>query len=131
MKETKMIKSYKDLTVWQKSIELVVAVYELTENFPSEEKFGLVSQMRRAAVSIPSNIAEGRTRNTRKDFAHFVHIAYGSAAESETQLIVVKRLPFGQDLNYTKVEELLNEILKMLGSLRTNLKTFKPKNLQT
>jgi len=75
------IKSYKDLVVWQKSMNLVVDIYKITENFPREEVFGLTSQMRRCAISIPSNIAEGRGRGTRKDFAQFLRIALGSADE--------------------------------------------------
>jgi len=78
MNDSKIIVTYKDLTVWQKAVKLVVIIHELTDQFPNEEKFGLISQMRRAAVSIPSNIAEGRRRGTRKDFLSFLRIAYGS-----------------------------------------------------
>lgn len=76
-----MISSYKEPAVWQKSIQLVKVVYELTENFPREELYGLTSQIRRAAVTIPSNIAEGKFRGTRKDFLRFLRIAYSSGAE--------------------------------------------------
>ena len=113
----RIIYSYKDLIVWQKSIKLVAATYELTENFPKEERYGLSSQMRRAAVSIPSNIAEGRGRGTRKDYINFLRIAFGSASELESQIITVKILPFGKNLDYNLIEKLLNEVIKMLYSM--------------
>lgn len=108
------IKSYKDLIVWQKSIDLVTKIYQLTENFPKEEIYALTNQMRRCAVSIPSNIAEGRGRGTRKDFAHFSRMALGSANELETQIEIAKRLPKTKMLKYSKTEELLVEVIKML-----------------
>src|SRR3989344_8802366 len=107
------IYSYKELIVWQKAVALSVAIYELTERFPREEVYGLVSQMRRAAVSIPSNIAEGRLRGTRKDFLQFLRIAHGSSAELETQIIIAKSLTKTKDLSYSKAESLLLEIEKM------------------
>jgi len=110
-----MINSYKELIVWQKSIELVVAVYDLTAQFPKEEIYGLTSQMRRSAVSIPSNIAEGRSRGTKKDFTQFLRISYGSGAELETQIIIAKRLLGTKYLDYSKVDILLNETMKMLN----------------
>jgi len=111
------IYSYKELIVWQKAVALSVAIYELTERFPREEVYGLVSQMRRAAVSIPSNIAEGRLRGTRKDFLQFLRIAHGSSAELETQIIIAKSLTKTKDLSYSKAESLLLEIEKMLRSM--------------
>ncbi len=117
MHNNKPIVTYKDLIVWQRSVELVVAVHELTDNFPSEEKFGLISQMRKAAVSIPSNIAEGRRRGTRKDYLSFLRIAYGSGSELETQIEISKRLPKTSALDYKKVDNLLNEIMRMLHSM--------------
>lgn len=123
MQNTK-IQSYKDLVVWQKSVDLVVEVYKLTAQFPQEEKFGLTSQMTRAAVSIPSNIAEGRARSTRKDFANFIGISYASAAELETQVIIAKRLSFSKDLTYNVVDALLEQILKMLGTMRIKLRSL-------
>ncbi len=107
--------SYKDLRVWQLSVELAVAVYDLTDLFPKSELFGLTSQMRRAAVSIPSNIAEGRMRGTRKDYTHFLRIAYGSCAELATQIIISKRRPFSKILDYKIVDELQISAIKMLG----------------
>jgi len=117
------IHSYKDLIVWQRSINLVVAIYELTENFPKEEIYGLTSQIRRSAVSIPSNIAEGRYRGTKKDFTHFLRIAYGSGAELETQIEIAKRLEKTKKLDYSKVDSLLEEVMKMLNKMLSNLKS--------
>ncbi len=116
-------KGYKDLIVWQKSIELVVAIYTLTEKLPKTETYGIISQMQRSAVSIPSNIAEGSKRSTQKDFAHFLSIACGSGGELETQIEIVRRLSFGEQLDYTKIEVLLDEVMKMLSSLISKLKT--------
>lgn len=112
-----MIHSYQDLIVWQKAMDLVVAVYNLTEKFPKSEQFGITSQMKRAAVSIPSNIAEGRRRKTRVDYCHFLTIAYGSGAELETQIAICKRLPFGKMLDYKLVDSLLLEVMKMLNRM--------------
>lgn len=109
--------AYRSLKVWRKAVEMVVSVYELSEQFPDEERFGLVSQLRRSAVSIPSNIAEGSNRGSTKDFAQFLQIAYGSGAELETQLEIAYRLPKTSKLDYTVVEEQLTEVMKMLNSL--------------
>ncbi len=109
--------SYKDLIVWQKSMDLVIEIYNLTSDFPREEIYGLTSQMRRAAVSIPSNLAEGSRRSSRKDFCHFVYTAFGSGAELETQAEISKRLKFGKDEKYQKVDGLLIEIMKMSSKL--------------
>ena len=109
------IKSYKDLIVWQKSIILVVEVYKLTEKFPKSEIFGLTSQMRRCSISIPSNIAEGRGRGTRKDFAHFLRVSLGSCNELETQFEIVTLLKYGDPNKFVEVKCLLNEIMKMLN----------------
>jgi len=98
-------------------MDLVEATYELTEQFPVSETYGLVTQMRRAAVSIPSNIAEGRRRGTKKEYRHFLLMAAGSAAELDTQLEIVKRLPFGRNLDTRKVDSLLEEVAKMLSTM--------------
>lgn len=118
------IESYRDLIVWQKSIELVVAVYKLTEKFPKTELYGLTSQIRRAAVSIPSNIAEGRCRGSRKDFRHFLLNAFGSGAELETQIVIAKRLGYCQDIESKDTDKLLNEVMKMLNKIISNLKAI-------
>ena len=115
MEEKETIQSYRDLIVWKKAINLSLDVYKLTEKFPREEIYGLTSQMRRSAISIASNIAEGRNRGTRKDFAQFLRIAFGSCAELETQIEIVKRLPFGLEANYTKINSDIIEISKILN----------------
>jgi len=120
--EKDLIQSYKDLIVWQKAMELVVLIYELTEQFPKSEVYGLTSQMRRAVVSIPSNIAEGKYRGSRKDFRNFMRNAYGSGAELETQMEVAKRLPFGQNLDYSRIDPLLSEVMRMLNRFIDSLK---------
>ena len=114
--------SYKDLLVWQKSMDLVVEVYALTEKFPKSEAYGLVSQMQRAAVAIPSNIAEGQKRGHKKEFVQFLYISYGSGAELETQVEICKRLGKLKDLNYTAIESNLEIIMKMLNSLIGSIK---------
>lgn len=119
----KFINSYKDLIVWQKSVELVVEIYKLTEKFPKTEVYGLTSQMKRSAISIPSNIAEGRRRGSRKDFNHFIVIAYGSGAELETQLEIAKRLHFGENLGYNKADGLLLEVMKILNKILSTLRS--------
>lgn len=116
------MQSYKDLVVWQKSIELAREIYAITEQFPKSELFGLTAQMRKCSVSIPSNIAEGSRRGSKKDFRQFILIAYGSGAELETQIIIAKSLPFGSALDFSKSESLLEEILKMLNGLQASLR---------
>ena len=111
------INFHNDLFVWQKSMLLCEAVYKLTERFPQREVYSLASQMRRAAVSIPSNIAEGRSRGTTPDFRHFLHIAYGSASELETQLLLSKKLNFCSEVNFSSTDALLTEVSKMLRAM--------------
>ena len=113
------IKIHKDLDVWKKSIQFVKRVYEITSKFPDDEKYGLTNQMRRCAVSIPSNIAEGAGRNSKKEFKQFLYISLGSISELETQLIISSKL------NYLKDKSLLdelNEIRKMLFGLIKSIK---------
>ncbi len=112
-----MQKTYEKLIVWQKSMDLVEAIYRLTEDFPRNETYNLTSQMRRATVSIPSNIAEGSRRNGKKEFKHFLAIAYGSGAELETQIMIAKRLNFVNLADYERVEVILDEIMRMLNKL--------------
>ena len=119
--QTQTSGSYKDLIVWQKSIVLVREIYELTKTFPDEEKFGLVSQMRRAAVSVPSNIAEGQARRTTPDFVRFVSNAEGSLAELDTQLILALQLGFCNEARSEKCFDLIEENKKMLNALRRKL----------
>ena len=112
---------YKELIVWKKSYELGLDVYKVTKSFPVEEKYGIISQMRRCAISIPSNIAEGSKRSTKKDYRSFILIALGSSAELETQI------SFSRDLKYLKVEDAvillskLDEVMKMLTSMAAKL----------
>lgn len=119
----RQIKDYKDLQVWQKAMELAKHVYLLTDRFPSEEKFGLISQMRRAAVSIPSNIAEGQARNTTGEFVQFLSHAEGSAAELDTQLRLAVNLGHCLLTDHSDVSRLLTDVQKMLKRLRHSLTT--------
>lgn len=113
--------SYKDLFVWQKSIQLVTDIYKLTKVFPKDEYYGLVSQMQRAAVSIPSNIAEGNERNSNKEFAHFLYIAKGSLAELETQIIIAEKLDYVTGNQITNILSNCQEIGRMINGLLTKI----------
>jgi len=113
--------SYKSLIAWQKSILLVKVIYQLTNAFPNEEKFGLTSQIRRAAVSVPSNIAEGQARRTTGDYVRFVSIAEGSLAELETQLIISIDLGLCTAFKTGECLGILTEVRKMLNALRRSL----------
>ena len=113
-------RSYKDLVVWQKGIPLAKLVYQLTKNFPSEEKFGLVAQMRRAAVSVPSNVAEGQARHTTGEFVQFISHAEGSLAELDTQLILSIELRFARVQDADAALGLISELRRMLNALREN-----------
>lgn len=119
---TNVSRNYRNLVVWQKSIDLVVEIYKLTEQFPKSELYGLASQMQRAAVSIPSNIAEGSKRRTDKDFCYFLSTSFGSGAELETQIEIAGRLPFGSELDYSNCQSLLDEVMKMLNKLISTIK---------
>lgn len=110
--------SFEKLNVWKESIALVKSIYRLTNSFPSDEKFGLVSQLRRASISISSNIAEGTSRNTNKDKAHFTTISYSSAMEVLNQLIISKELEFISEEDYLKAREQIYKISNMLNALR-------------
>ena len=111
------IRTYKDLIVWQKAVELVVAVYEVTGAFPDSEKFGLVNQLRRAAVSVPSNIAEGYGRGSTNDYLRFLKIAAGSCNEIETQIEIAHRLEYMTIVHYKTLCENIKEINKMLATV--------------
>lgn len=110
-------KGFKDLIVWQKSMDLVVDLYSATESFPSKEMYGLTNQIRRAAVSIPSNLAEGSKRGSKKDFRQFVLISYGSAAEISTQLEISLRLKYLNENEFKKLSYNLDNIQRMLHKL--------------
>ena len=118
-----MIHSHKDLIVWQKSMDLVVLIYGMTESFPKSELYGLTSQMRRAVISIPSNIAEGRRRGSKNQYSQFVNIAYASGAELETQIEIAKRLKFTIEKECRGATGLLDEIMRMLNKISSSLKS--------
>ncbi len=116
------IKNFKQLKIWQKGIGIVKDIYQLTKRFPKYELYGLTSQMRRAAISIPSNVAEGFKRRHNKEYTQFLHITSGSAAELETQLIISKELGFiGEDKLEANLEK-LDHISRMISSLLNKLK---------
>jgi four helix bundle protein len=108
------MKNYKELTIWKKGIELVKSVYAVSKQFPSEEKFGLISQLTRATVSVPANIAEGSSRNSDKDYARFIQIALGSAFEVQTYLIIAKEMRWATNEKIEVIEILLEEEIKMM-----------------
>ena len=109
------------MLVWQKGIALVKEVYQLTRSFPDEERFGLISQMRRAAVSVPSNIAEGQARHTTGEFIQFISHAEGTLAELETQLFIAVELNYCTAIKARDSFELISELCRMLNSLRRKL----------
>ena len=115
-----MIASHKDLLVWQRSMDLVETVYRLTGSIPSEEKWGLVSQMRRAAISVPSNIAEGYGRQATGEYRHHVSIGRGSLLELETQILLARRLKYLQAADTESVLKEIDEISRMLATLFQN-----------
>lgn len=110
-------KTHRDLEVWKRGISFVTTIYKLTDSFPKEELYGLTSQIRRAAISIPSNIAEGAARKSNKEFIHYLYIALGSSAEIETQLLIAVNLKFISDENMKILSEERDEISKMLIGL--------------
>ena len=110
------MRNFKQLKIWQKGFQVAVNCYKLTSAFPSQEKFGLTSQLNRAGVSIPSNIAEGSSRNSDKDYNRFIEISLGSAFELETQLLIAKELNYGNQPLVNTTLELLAEEEKMLTS---------------
>ena len=114
--------NYKELMIWKMSRELVKEIYLITKSFPDDERFGLISQMRRCSISIPSNIAEGSGRSTDKDFAHFLSMSISSAFELEAQLLVSNDLGYINDETVNKLERKINELQKMIYGLRSKLK---------
>lgn len=123
--------THKDLNVWKKSMNLVILTYRLTGQFPKEELFGLSSQMRRAAVSIPSNIAEGHGRNSDKELIRFLFISLGSASELETQILLSNKLDFLNEEGFNQLNELNNEIIRMLVALIRSKNNGQLVNLNT
>jgi four helix bundle protein len=111
------IRTYQDLIVWQKSMALAVLIYEVTRDFPKEEIYGLTVQIRRSAVSVPSNIGEGYGRNSTGDYRRFLQVAMGSVCELETQLILTSRLGFLSKSQYDRLASDLDEVERMLSAL--------------
>ncbi len=118
-----MGKPHHKLKVWKRSLNFVTKIYKITALFPADEKFGLISQMRRAAVSIPSNIAEGAARNSKKEFINFLHIAQGSTAELETQILISRNLDFVTPNQADPLLQELEEISRMIIGLQNSLRT--------
>ncbi|MGD0516995.1 MAG: four helix bundle protein [Thermoguttaceae bacterium] len=115
------IKDYRELIVWQKAMDLVETIYRITGIFPREEIYGLTSQIRRAAVSIPSNIAEGNGRNTTRDYVHFLGVAYGSVKEVETQVLIAERLQYINSSLSGEVVKMTIEIARLISGLINSL----------
>ena len=111
------IRNFKDLKIWQRGVELVKLIYVITNSLPVDEKYGIVSQMRRSAVSVPSNIAEGFMRRHNKEYKQFLYIALGSLAELETQIIISKELNFLTTEHYTSMLSAIDELNKMTTGL--------------
>jgi four helix bundle protein len=115
------INDYRDLVVWRKAMDLAAEVHLLSKAFPRDELYGLTSQLRRAAVSVPSNIAEGQARQSTAEFLNFLSIAHGSLAEVDTQLLLAQRFQYVSDEMTSKAASLIIEVSKMLFSLRAKL----------
>ena len=116
------MRPHERLEVWSKAVDFVVTIYQTTESFPKEEKFGLTSQIRRAAVSIPANVAEGAARQSNKEFAHFLSNAQGSASELETELLIAHRLGYLSEDSYRETRSTLDSIGRMMVGLSQHLK---------
>jgi four helix bundle protein len=115
------VKNYKELILWQKAMDLVVIVYGLTDAFPKREMFGRTNQIRRAAVSVPSNIAEGQGRNSIGEFVHFLSIARGSLQELETQLLIAGRLKYSDEKAICELMTSIAEVARILNGLQNSL----------
>ena len=117
-----MDKPHKKLEVWKKSMEMVLEVYQITKGFPGEEKYGLIAQIRRAAVSVPSNIAEGAARNTKREFINYLHTAQGSLSELDTQLELSLGVGYLASESLKPIQDLIQSIDKMLTGLIKSLR---------
>ncbi len=116
------MRTHEKLEVWRKSVDFVVDIYKASENFPNDEKFGLTSQIKRASVSIPANIAEGAARTSNKEFLHFLSIAQGSASEVSTEILIAFRLGFLEENKYSDLLANLDEIGRMISGLSQHLR---------
>lgn len=127
-----MVRTFRDLVVWQKAIDLVTEIYRVTQKFPKEEMFGLISQLRRAAVSVPSNIAEGQGRLTEKEFRQFLGNARGSLSEVDTQIIIAKNLGYLEESVFKNLSAMIAEVGRVLNGLISSVisekRTKKPSN---
>lgn len=123
MNEKNRVAGYRDLKVWQLGMEITERIYHITNSFPSDERFGLTSQMRRAAVSVPANIAEGHARGFTKDYVRFLAVSVGSLAEVETFLELSIRLGFGKPESVHELIELISEERRMLRGLQRSLRS--------
>ena len=118
-----MIKTFRDLNVWQKAHNLVLEIYKITRDFPKEERYGLVSQLRRSAASTPTNIVEGFKRKSKKDYAHFINVADGSLEETKYHIILANDLGYVKESEFGKLMELCDEIGRMLYGFHKRLTT--------
>jgi four helix bundle protein len=116
-----VVRNYKELIVWQKAMDLVTVVYEATRYFPQSESFGLTQHLRRAAVSIPSNIAEGQGRQSTRDFLHFLSIAHGSLQEMETQIILTCRLDYLDENRHQSLLDRSTEVARLINGLSNSV----------
>ena len=116
------MRPHEKLDVWKRSVAMVTTVYEITQTFPTDERYGLVSQIRRAGVSVPANIAEGAARQSEKEFCQFLSIAQGSASELETELLIAKNLGYLSPENYDRIYEEINVIARMMVGLSKSIK---------
>ena len=121
-----MIRNYKDLIVWQKAYQLCLDVYKVTKVFPKEERYGLISQIRRSSVSVPSNIAEGHGRKSKAEYIQFLYIANGSLCELETQILLADDLNFTKDDSLRKVQKNIGNVERLLKGLINSLKKPRP-----
>jgi len=115
------IRTHKDLKIWQRSVAMVTRVYAITEKFPKSEMWGLTNQIRRASVSVPSNIAEGSGSRSDKELVQFLHIASGSLAELETQFIIANNLGFIANIEYSEIEQEIHEIIRMVSAMSKSI----------
>jgi four helix bundle protein len=116
------MRPHEKLNVWQRAVSLVLAIYKGTQSFPSEERFGLTSQIRRAAVSIPANIAEGAARDSQKEFTHFLSNAQGSASELETELLIAEKLGYLDAKHYATMRSEIDSVGRMIFGLSQSIK---------
>jgi len=118
-----MIKTFRDLKVWEKAHKLVLEIYKVTKNFPSEERYGLVAQLRRSAASVPTNIVEGFKRKSNRDYAHFINIADGSLEETKYHIILAKDLGYIKESEFIEITDSCDEIGRMLHGFHKTLTT--------